>query len=91
MSYKNQTLANFCIEYAAFIELLVEDSHGGKCPKIAANYDDFAEQTVRPINATIFYYFFSAGRSRQNLAQWLLAAIRYPNEKVKRAYMRFFA
>lgn len=90
LTYKDQTLANFCREYAAFIELMVEDSHSGKCPKIEANYDSFSEQTVRPINATIFYYFFSADRSRKSVAQWLLAAFRYPNERVKRAYMRFF-
>ena len=91
LSYKDQTLGDFCKEYAAFIELLIEDSHSGKCPKIEANYDDFAEKTIRPINATIFYYFFSAGRTKKTIAQWLLSAIRYPNEQVKRAYMRFFA
>lgn len=46
---------------------------------------------MRPINATVFYYFFSAGRMGKTWAQWLLSAVRYPNEKVKRAYMRFFA
>jgi hypothetical protein len=25
------------------------------------------------------------------VAQWLLSAIRYPNDKVRKAYMRFFA
>jgi hypothetical protein len=73
------------------IETLIEDSHHGLSPKIEANYDDFREKTIRPLNATIFYYFFSADRRRRTVAQWLLSAIRYPNEKVRRAYIRFFA
>jgi hypothetical protein len=73
------------------IELLIEDSFNDRSPKIEANYDDFAERTVRPFNATLFYYFFSADRRRRSVAQWLLSAVRYPNDKVRRAYMRFFA
>ena len=73
------------------IEEGIINSHNGLSPKIEANYDDFREQTIRPLNATIFYYFFSGDRSRRTIAQWLLSTIRYPNQKVKRAYMRFFA
>ena len=73
------------------IEILISDSHNDLSPKIETNYDDFAERTVRPLNATIFYYFFSADRRKRTIAQWLLAAVRYPNDKVRRAYMRFFA
>jgi len=73
------------------IEVLIEDSHNNRSPKIEANYDDFAERTIRPFNATIFYYFFSADRRKRTLAQWLLSAVRYPNDRVRRAYMRFFA
>lgn len=73
------------------IEGLIDESHNNRSPKIEANYDDFAERTVRPLNATIFYYFFSADKRRKTIAQWLLSAIRYPNLKVRKAYMRFFA
>ncbi len=88
---KNQSLREFCRQYANMIEVLIEDSHNDRSPKIEANYDDFGEQTVRPLNATIFYYFFSADRSKRTIAQWFLAAARYPNERVRRAYMHFFA
>jgi hypothetical protein len=87
----NVTLAQFCENYASMIEHLIDESHNFRSPKIEANYDDFTEKTVRPINATIFYYFFSADRRRKTVAQWLLSAIRYPNDRVRRAYMRFFA
>jgi len=50
----NQTLDEFCKCYAQLVEELVLDSHNDRSPKIEANYDDFAERTVRPINATIF-------------------------------------
>jgi hypothetical protein len=70
---------------------MIDSSHNFRSPKIAANYDDYAEKTVRPINATIFYYFFSMDKRRRTVAQWLISSIRYPNEKVRRAYMRFFA
>ena len=85
------TLKEFSRRYAHMIEGLIEDSHNDKSPKIEANYDDYAERTVRPLNATIFYYFFSADRRRRTFAQMLLSAVRYPNDKVRRAYMRFFA
>lgn len=84
-------LREFCEEYANMIEVLIEDSHNDRSPKIEANYDDFGERTIRPLNATIFYYFFSADRRKRTFAQWFLAAARYPNDRVRRAYMRFFA
>ena len=87
----SMSLRDFAREYANLIQILIEDSHNDRSPKIEANYDDFAERTVRPINATIFYYFFSADRRRRTIAQWLLSAVRYPNERVRRAYMSFFA
>lgn len=73
------------------IEHLIHLSHNNSAPNIEANYDDFGERTVRPFNATIFYYFFSTDRRSRSLAQWLLSAARYPNDRVRRAYMRFFA
>lgn len=85
------TLRDFCVEYANMIEILISDSHNDRSPKIEANYDDFGEKTIRPINATIFYYFFSADRRKRTIAQWFLSAVRYPNDRVRRAYMRFFA
>ena len=91
LNNRNQTLRDFCRVYANLIEVLVEDSHNDLSPKIEANYDDFGERTIRPFNATIFYYFFSADRRKRTIAQWLLSAIRYPNDRVRRAYMRFFA
>jgi hypothetical protein len=88
---KTQTVRDFCKHYATLIEILIEDSYNDKSPKIEANYDDFSEKTLRPFNATIFYYFFSGDRRKRTVAQWLLSAIRYPNDKVRKAYMRFFA
>jgi hypothetical protein len=88
---RKQSLREFCAEYANMIEILIEDSHNDRSPKIEANYDDFGERTIRPFNATIFYYFFSADRRRRTIAQWMLSAVRYPNDRVRRAYMRFFA
>lgn len=66
-------------------------SHNYKCPKIQANYDDFGDRTIRPLNSTIFYYFFSADFAKRTAAQWLLSTVRYPNEKIRKAYMRFFS
>lgn len=62
------TLRDFCVEYANMIEILISDSHNDRSPKIEANYDDFGEKTIRPINATIFYYFFSADRRKRTIA-----------------------
>jgi len=88
---KSASMDHFCKEYSQLIEHLISESHNHRCPKIQANYDDFAEQTLRPLNSTIFYYFFSGDRMKRNFAQWMLASARYPNEKLRRAYMRFFA
>lgn len=77
--------------YADLIDDQIDNSHGGKCPKIEANYDSYDEARIKPLNATIFYYFFGANRAGRSWAQWMLASARYPNEKVRRAYMRFFA
>lgn len=77
--------------YADLVEHLIELSHNSRAPHIEANYDDFGERTVRPLNATIFYYFFSADRAGKRLAKLLLSAARYPNDRVRRAYMNFFA
>jgi len=85
------TLNEFAHTYALLIETMVENSHNDRCPKIEANYDDFGEKTIRPLNATIFYYFFSANRMNKMWAQWMLSAARYPNDRVRRAYMRMFA
>ena len=88
---ENIKMSEYAKEYARMIETLVSQSHNGKCPKIEANYDDFNEQRIKPLNATIFYYFFGAQRSGRSWAQWMLSSARYPNEKFRRAYMRFFA
>jgi hypothetical protein len=91
LAKSHKPLEEFCRDYALLIEVLLTDSHNGRSPKIEANYDDYAERTIRPLNATIFYYFFSADRRRKAIAQWLLSTIRYPNEKLRKAYLRFFA
>jgi hypothetical protein len=88
---ESNTMETFCVEYTRLIEAMIDQSHNYKCPKIQANYDDFGDQTIRPLNSTVFYYFFSADRTRRNVAQWMLSSVRYPNEKVRRAYMRFFS
>jgi len=91
LTKSKNTLEQFTRDYALLIEGLIDESHNNRSPKIEANYDDFAEKTIRPLNATIFYYFFSTDRRRRTIATWLLSAIRYPNERLRRAYMRFFA
>lgn len=65
---KNQTLKEFSLNYADMIEGLISDSHNEKSPKIEANYDDYSERTLRPFNATIFYYFFSGDRRSRTMA-----------------------
>jgi len=84
-------MEDFALWYADLVQQLISDSHGGRSPKIEANYSDYDEGRIKPLNATIFYYFFGANRYGRNWAQWMLASARYPNEKVRRAYMRFFA
>lgn len=88
---KNITLREFSREYAQLIDTLNEMSHCFRSPKIDANYDDFSERTIMPVNATVFYYFFSSNRSGKTFAQWMLSSVRYPNERMRRAYIRFFA
>ena len=88
---QSATMEEFCVSYTQMIETMIDQSHNNKCPKIQANYDDFGDQTIRPLNSTVFYYFFSADRTRRNMAQWMLSSVRYPNEKIRRAYMRFFS
>jgi len=73
------------------IEGMISESHNDLSPKIRANYDSHDEDTIKPLNSTIFYYFFSADRTKRMLAQWLLSTARYPNAKLRRAYMRFFS
>jgi len=86
-----KSLLEFSMNYSRLIDATTESSHNYRCPKIEANYDDFGEQTIRPLNATIFFYFFSANRSGKTWAQWMLSSVRYPNDRMRRAYMRFFA
>jgi hypothetical protein len=92
-SLRRQTssLDDFCYNYSLLVEQLISESHNGMSPKIQANYDDFGDSTVKPLNSTIFFYFFSADRTKRSIAQWLLSTVRYPNQKVKRAYMQFFS
>lgn len=88
---KNISLREFSKEYARMIDSLNEMSHCYRSPKIDANYDDFNTKAIMPVNATVFYYFFSSNRSGKTFAQWLLSSVRYPNERMRRAYIRFFA
>ena len=48
------TLDAFCEEYCRCIEFQIDKSHDFKSPKIRANYDDFEEATIRPMNSVIF-------------------------------------
>lgn len=91
MQNRRLSLEQFCLNYASMIEDTIEDSNNWKCPKIAANYDDYQNETIRPLNSTLFYLFYSGDTWRRFFASWLLAAARYPNERVRRAYMRFFS
>ena len=85
-----QTLREFAKNYAGMIEASIAGSFHYRSPKIDANYDDYDAKTLRPLNATIFYYFFSSRGASKSFAQWMLSTIRYPNEKMRQAYMRFF-
>lgn len=87
---KKMTLKEFARNYAFMIEGNIAGSYHYRTPKIDANYDDYDSKTLRPINATIFMYFFSSTGASKNFAQWMLSTIRYPNEKMRQAYMRFF-
>jgi hypothetical protein len=77
--------------YAIFLESHIAMSHNYKSPKIEANYADFDEHTVRPINSTLFYYFFSMEKAKRAWARWFLSAARYPNDRLRAAYTRFFS
>lgn len=85
------SLRDFAEQYANLIEVMTDTSHSGKCPKIEANYDDAQSATVNPLNASIFYLFFSTSRASRNWASWMIAAARFPNDRMRRAYMRMFA
>lgn len=87
----NISLQEFSEAYSRLMAAHTISSHNYRCHKIDANYDDFGENTIKPLNATIFFYFFSANRSGKTWAQWMLASARYPNDRMRRAYMRFFA
>ena len=62
------TLREFSEYYSELMKQTTDSSHNYRCHKIDANYDDFSEQTIRPLNATIFFYFFSANRSGKTWA-----------------------
>ena len=84
------TLRELSERYNDMVNHLVENSHNNRCPKIDANYEDYEYRNVNPMTGNVFYYFFSANRLRRNLASMMVSAARYPNEKIKRAYLRFF-
>ena len=87
---QDQTLKEFARNYAHLIEVMTDSSNHGKCKKIEANYTGFDNDKVKPFNATLFYYMFSGSYASKTWAQWILSTIRYPNEKVRRAYMNFY-
>jgi len=91
LANKRQSLDKWCTLYADLLQSMIENSHGNKSPYIKANYDHFDEATVRPINSTFFYYFFSAEAWKRGFAKWMLSTAAYPNHKMKQAYMRFFS
>lgn len=64
----DHSLEDWCQNYCLLVEELIAKSHNYKSPKIQANYDDFGDATVKPLNSTIFYYFFSADRTRRTIA-----------------------
>ncbi len=64
----NVSLHDFCVTYAYLVEQHISESHMGKCQYVEANYDDFGERAVRPLNATIFYYFFSMDQRKRTVA-----------------------
>ena len=92
-SLKDRSISmdDFCVRYSQLIEDMIESSNNYRSPKIQANYDDFNEQTLRPLNSTIFYFYYSGSKARRMFSKMMLSAARYPNEKVRTAYMRFFA
>jgi hypothetical protein len=92
MSFHDKmTIAEFAQEYAMMIEAQIDVSHNGRCPKIEANYNDQQNATINPLDGSVFYFFFGASRASKAWAQWILASARYPNQRMRRAYMRMFA
>jgi hypothetical protein len=86
------TLRQFSSIYAQSLRNQVDVSHNFLCPQIDANYyDDYEKRSSSPLSSTVFYFFFSANRVRRQFAQVILSAARYPNDKIRRAYMRFFS
>ncbi len=66
-------------------------SYNFRSPKIEANYDDFGEKTVKPFNAYVLYFLLRSDRLARFIGQMLLAAARYPSQKVRRAYSQAFS
>lgn len=87
----HMTIREFSKRYADALRREIALSYHEVSPKIDANYDNYGERTVKPINSAVFYYFFSAHKARRKFAQVILSAARYPNEKIRRAYLRFFS
>lgn len=87
----SMTLKEFANIYARSLRTQVDISHNFLCPQIDANYDEYGKKTVNPISSNVFYFFFSAHKMRRRWAQVVLSAARYPNEKIRRAYLRFFS
>ena len=85
------TFKEYAAEYASEIEYMVQQSHNFRCPKVDANYDDYESKSVNPITSQVFYYFFSASRLSRGLSSMLLAAARYPNERIRRAYLKLWS
>jgi hypothetical protein len=85
---ERMTLKQFSDIYAESLRNQVEVSHNFLCPHIDANYyDDYEKRSVSPISSTVFYFFFSAHKARRQFAQVILSAARYPNEKIRKAYL----
>ena len=61
-------MEDFAYNYSQLIESMIEVTNNYKCPKIQANYDEYGTETIRPLNSTIFYYFFSASHVRRGFA-----------------------
>lgn len=86
------TLKQFSSIYAESLRNQVQVSHNFLCPQIDANYyDEYEKRSASPVSSSVFYFFFSANRARRQFAQVILSAARYPNDKIRRAYMRFFS
>lgn len=71
--HEYMTLKEFTEKYAEHLRREIEVSYDYVSPKIPANYDDYLERKGRPINSTVYYYFFNANRIRRRLAQAILS------------------